>query len=421
MSSFLRKRFRDGEEKRKAEAIFQYFHAESQEKSCFSPPSFDIMVRNKSSLSHCGIKKTYAITGFLLCFTIIIGGVLYFLSGTAPEQNEYITLPSENNSSSTRTPSPSLTIQEQEEEKNREYNIFREAVRLRTISACNDIRDTGLQTECRDSVYLALAVHEDRNDVCDKISNPERKTYCEDQGLLDLATAQRDFEKCDSIQSQTIQKKCFEVEAKEKILHARSSADCTDIRSEGDRLACQNFFAARIAIAQDTNTAEDPCEKLQVESDKKQCQTLRAIREAEESSSAEACLNLPDIDSKKDCLNRFKESMWLDESEKHVQQGDYESCDNINDENIQQICRDRAITVLAKKDYKPTLCREVKDAEIKSICIEEATQSANMHFFELAKQDKDTKWCQLVPQEEAKSSCYLLVEQIISAEEKRKE
>ena len=41
--------------------------------------------------------------------------------------------------------------------------------------------------------------------------------------------------------------------------------------------------------------------------------------------------------------------MWLDESEKHVQQGDYESCDNINDENIQQICRDRAITVLAKK------------------------------------------------------------------------
>ena len=89
-----------------------------------------------------------------------------------------------------------------------ENTIFFEAVRLRTISACNDIRDTGLQTECRDSVYLALAVHEDRNDVCDKISNPERKTLIivKIRGLLDLATAQRDFEKCDSIQSQTIQK-----------------------------------------------------------------------------------------------------------------------------------------------------------------------------------------------------------------------
>lgn len=311
-----------------------------------------------------------------------------------------------------------LTITEQETKKENEYDTFREAVRLRTVSICNDIKDEALQEECEDSVYLSLAVHEDRNDVCEKISNAERKAYCEDQGLLDLATTQRDFQKCDDIQSQTIQTKCFEAEAKEKILHARSGSDCTDIRSERDRLACQNFFAARIAIAQKTDSTEDSCEKLQIESDKKQCRTLRAIREAEESSSAESCLGLPDVDSKKDCLNRFKESMWLNESEQHIKEGDYGSCEKIDDKSIQQLCRDRAITVLAKKEYKPTLCREVADAKTKSTCIEEATESTNMHFFDLAKKDKDTKWCQLVPQEEAKSSCYLLVEQLIASEEK---
>ena len=273
---------------------------------------------------------------------------MFIFFQTAPEQNEYITLPSENNSSSTRTPSPSLTIQEQEEEKI-EIQYFREAVRLRTISACNDIHDTGLQTECRDSVYLALAVHEDRNDVCDKISNPERKTYCEDQGLLDLATAQRDFEKCDSIQSQTIQKKCFLKWKRKK--NSSRSFQCRLYRysSEGDRLACQNFFAARIAIAQDTNTAEDPCEKLQVESDKNSAKPSVPFVKPK-SHQVQKLVSIFLISIQKNCLNRFKKNLCGSMNQKNTfSRGDYESCDNINDENIQQICRDRAITVLAKK------------------------------------------------------------------------
>ena len=161
------------------------------------------MVRNKSSLPLRWHQKHTLLLGFS-CASRLSSEECLFSFGTAPEQNEYITLPWKTIFFDTNTV-PIAYDTRAGRRKNREYNIFREAVRLRTISAWM----TFATQDCKQNVaircILLLRFMKIAMMFVTKYQTRTKNVLWR-SGLLDLATAQRDFENAIVFKAKRFQK-----------------------------------------------------------------------------------------------------------------------------------------------------------------------------------------------------------------------
>ncbi len=338
-----------------------------------------------------------ALLGFL-----VIGGVVLFL--LAGERKEDLPPPMP---LTTKDKEVSVQKTEKEVKENQpieDKKIFRNALLSRNTDMCQEIQNQKVEDECWDAILLSKAVQETRQSHCEKMRDESRKQYCLDQVALGIVKLQNDFSRCQQIVSKTIRQQCHELEARSKIMKVTSISDCSDIPTEREKKLCEDFFTAKKIQEKKVKNKKD-CQEFSNIEDQNQCELNFAIEKAEKDFDPSSCRALRSSDMQKTCIRQVQQKLQMKETTTFMSSGNVEGCDSIADEEMKQYCRDRAITARALKDYSPFSCKEIKNKVQQETCITRATNAANVHFFNMAKTEGDAKWCQFIPDKEAKKSC----------------
>ncbi len=128
--------------------------------------------------------------GLLLIALILGGGLLFTMES------------SENNGND-----PGEEIRESENDVAR---IMREAATEGDVSFCEEILQEEKKRECREYVYLSLAIKNEDFSFCEEISNSEKRTNCEDNVYLSLAIKNKDESICSKISDESLRQQCPE-------------------------------------------------------------------------------------------------------------------------------------------------------------------------------------------------------------------
>ncbi len=63
----------------------------------------------------------------------------------------------------------------------------------------------------------------------------------------------------------------------------------------------------------------------------------------------------------------------------------------------------------ARREYQPALCNEISDVNLQDLCLQMAGEESKNYYFQLAKTEGDSKWCEFIPEQQARSSCVNIV------------
>ena len=81
-------------------------------------------------------------------------------------------------------------------------------------------------------------------------------------------------------------------------------------------------------------------------------------------------------------------------------------------EEGRQYCIDNTLMAQAEEQHDPELCNEIRDDDRRRRCERDATDAQSKYYYRMAREDRDTKWCNLISDRLAQENCLGIVAQM---------